>query len=393
MDKIQKDFLSILRNCLCEESEYVEVNLEDLEHLALTHICVPFVYRGVLKGGNAGSDEWKNYVTVSLLRNQKNLQVQSTILDTLEKANIPCVVIKGSTVSVNYPEPMLRTLGDIDILVNVEDYEKTIELLCGDEYENEAAEDHQFHYKYTIQGVAVEIHKHVTEYTNDEYGKKIEAFMSNALNKTVTKQIDEFSFPSLTNEYQAATLLLHTQRHFFENRLPIRMLCDWAMFVKNVEAEEWDEVVYPFIAEMGLGPICDALTAVCNTYLGTECEDKVKSDIDNKTTEILIEEFLNCGVIKDEDSWSESMASSYSQKKSATNGKIMPVILILNDIARHDFVIARKSVVFLPLCWILISVRYLLRRITGKRGKISFVAFNATAERKEFLIDKLKLKD
>lgn len=393
MNKNEKDFLILIKNALKGSSENIDSTIDELENLALTHICVPFVYRGAVNAGIDISDEWKNYVTVSLFRNQKNLQVQSMILNSLEKANIPCAVIKGSTVSVNYPEPMLRTLGDVDILVNVEDYEKTIELLCGDEYENEAAEDHQFHYKYTIQGVAIEIHKSVTEYTNDEYGKRVEAFMSNALNRTETKQIDEFSFPSLTNEYQAATLLLHTQRHFFENRLPIRMLCDWAMFVQSVEAEEWDDVVYPFVLEMGLDQLCDALTSVCNAYLGIECEYKVKSNVDNKAIEVLIEEFLNCGVIKDENSWSESMASSYSQKRNESSGRILPLFMILNDIAKHDFSIARKSVIFLPLCWIIIGVRYIMRRITGKRGKISFGVFNATAERKELLIDKLKLKD
>ncbi len=393
MNKFERDFLTLVKNCLQDKDATIETPFDTLEHLALTHICVPFVYRGALNAGISVPDEWKKYMTVSAVRNLKNMQVQDSILKTLNDAKIPCAVIKGSTVSVNYPEPMARTLGDIDILVNEDDYEKAIDVLCGDKYEDESSEGHKFHYKYTIQGVAVEIHKSVTEYTDDEYGKKIKEFMSGALTKTVTKQIDEFFFPSLTNEYQAATLLLHTQRHFFENRLPIRMLCDWAMFIQSASAEEWDSVVYPFISKMGLGSISDALTAVCNTYLGTECIDKIKENVDSKTTEILIEEFLNCGVIKDEDSWSESVAASYSQNRSESKGKFTSLIMILNDIARHDFKIARKSNVFLPLCWIIIAVRYLLRRITGKRGKISFNAFSATAERKEHLIKELNLKD
>lgn len=393
MNSIEKDFLTLVRNCLHGTNEKIENSFYELEHLALTHICVPFVYRGALCAGISVPDKWKKYVTVSIFRNQKNMQIQDSILKTLEDAKIPCAIIKGSTVSVNYPEPMARTLGDIDVLVNEKDYEKAIVLLCGDKYEDESSENHKFHYKYTIQGVAVEIHKSVTEYTDDEYGKKIKEFMSGALTKTVTKQIDEFSFPSLINEYQAATLLLHTQRHFFENRLPIRMLCDWAMFVQSVSIDEWNSVVYPFISKMGLGSISDALTAVCNTYLGTECADKIKESVDGKTAEILMEEFLNCGVIKDEASWSKGMAASYSQKRSKSRGKMISLLMILNDIARHDFALARKSALFLPICWMIIAIRYIARRITGKRSKISFDAFNATAERKEYLIKELNLKD
>ncbi len=393
MTNLYKDFLTLVKNCLCKTRDTVESTMPELEQIALTHICVPFVYRGAVNAGMEISDEWKKYMTVSAFRNQKNLQVQSMILASLKEANIQCTIIKGSTVSANYPEPMLRTLGDIDVLVSIDDYERAVELLCGDKYEDESSEGHQFHYKYTIQGVAVEIHKSVTEYTNDEYGEIIKTFMDNALNKVVEKQIDEFIFPSLTNEYQAATLLLHTQRHFFENRLPIRMLCDWAMFVQSVGKEEWDAIVYPFISKMGLDSICDALTATCNTYLGVKCADKVKKEISDKTTEILIEEFLNCGVIKDEDSWSESMASSYSQNRSKSKGKLASLVMILNDIARHDFKIAQTSSIFLPLCWISIGARYIVRRITGKRGKISLGAFSAAADRKQYLISKLNLKD
>lgn len=393
MTILEKDFLILIKNCLYETKENIQSELVEMEHLALTHICVPFVYRGALNAEILISDEWKKYVTVSAFKNQKNLQVQSDILHKLKEADIPCAVIKGSTVSVNYPEPMIRTLGDIDILVNVTDYEKTIELLCGNEYENESSEGHQFHYKYTTQGVAVEIHKSVTEYSDDEYGEKIKSFMSDALDDITIKQIDEFSFPSLTDKYQAATLLLHTQRHFYENRLPIRMLCDWAMFVESVSEEDWDDVVYPFISEMELNSLCDGLSAICAEYLGTDCVQKVKDNIDDETKQALIEEFLNCGVIKDEDTWSKSIASGYSQKRKLSKGKVIPFIMILNDIARHEFKLAQKSVIFLPFCWTVIGFRYIFRRISGKRSRVSFRAFNETTARKGLLIEKLNLKD
>ncbi len=393
MTTLEKDFLILIKNCLYGKKENIESNLNELEHLALTHICVPFVYRGALNAEVLISDEWKKYVMVSSFRNQKNLQVQSEILQKLKDADIPCAIIKGSTVSVNYPEPMIRTLGDIDILVNILDYEKTIELLCGDEYEDESSEDHQFHYKYTTQGVAIEIHKSVTEYSNDEYGEKIKNFMSNALDDVTIKQIDEFSFPSLLDKYQAATLLLHTQRHFYENRLPIRMLCDWAMFVESVSKEDWDNSVYPFISEMELNALCDGLCAICAEYLGTDCIKKIKGHVDEETKCVMIEEFLNCGVIKDENTWSKSVASDYSQKRKSSKSKVIPFIMILNDIARHEFKLSQKSPVFLPICWMIIGFRYIFRRISGKRSRVSFKVFSETAERKELLIEKLNLKD
>ena len=45
------------------------------------------------------------------------LKEQRRILDLLEARQIPCAVLKGTSVAHLYPHPELRTIGDIDILV------------------------------------------------------------------------------------------------------------------------------------------------------------------------------------------------------------------------------------------------------------------------------------
>jgi len=393
MKKIEESFFALLRNCLHDMNEQVECNLDDLAYMARTHICAPFIYIGAKKSGIMIPDSWKNYMAISMLKNQKNMKVQSEIIRILTESNISCAVIKGTSVSVNYTEPMARTLGDVDILVREDDYQKAIDILCGDKYKDESCEDHKFHYKYTIDGVAVEIHKYVTEYTDDNYGEITATFMEKALDEVLIKNIDEFEFPVLKNRFQAATLLLHTQRHFFENRLPMRMLCDWATFIESVDIKEWNENIYPFITKMGLNILSDSLTAVCNEYMGNTCFDKVGSKVSKKMVESLILEFLNGGVIKDKNELSQSVGSVYSQNRLKSKGKIKPFFMFLNDIARSEFKFTQKYGFLLPLFWIYIPFRYLFRLVLGKRDKISFSAFNETAKRKEYILKKLKLND
>lgn len=392
MDRVQENFLKILKNGLYDKCEPADCNLADLAYHAKTHICVPLIYIGTKNIGYDLTDEWKKFVTVSTLRNQHNLQVQKNIIDKLNEHGIPCAVLKGSSVSVNYKTPMMRVLGDVDILVGEENYDKSIQILCGDEIDNDTYENHNFHYKYMAQGVAVEIHKYVTEYSSEKYGKTISKMMENALDNVVIKTIDEFNFPALSNEYQAACLLLHTQRHFFENRLPIRMLCDWLMYVKGTSLSEWKDKIYPFVSKMGLDKLCDTLTAVCNKYLDAECEDKVISSVDDEIIDSVMEEFLSGGIIKEEDSFSRNVGSYYSQNRTKAKGKILPFILVINQIARNEFKLANKPV-FLPLFWIYIPLRYIFKILTGKRNKISFGSFDETATRKEKIINKLHLKD
>ncbi len=393
MNNAQKCFLKLLNNGIHNKSDCVDCNLEELEKLAKTHICIPYIYIGAKNAGLMLPDSWKNYITLNSVRNQLNLQVQSNIIKELKENNIPCAVIKGSTVAVNYNEPLARTLGDVDILVSVDDYDRALEILCGDKYKDESSKDHKFHYRYTTQGITVEIHKYVAEYSSEKYGKIILDAMDKALDSVVLKRIDEFEFPSLSNEYQAATLLLHTQRHFYENLLPMRMLCDWAMFVKSVDFSEWNEKVYPFIQKLGLNSLCDVLTAVCNKYLELGCDEKVKSIVDDRAVEYMISEFLDGGISKDEKEISQTIGSSYSQYKTTAGGSIKPLLLLLNRIARNEYSLARLSPVFLPLFWIYIPVRFIFRTIIGTRKSISFNSFSETSKRKEYLIKKLKLKE
>lgn len=49
---------------------------------------------------------------------------------TLEKANIPFILLKGSVIRKYYPESWMRTSCDIDILVNELDLNSAIRLLC-----------------------------------------------------------------------------------------------------------------------------------------------------------------------------------------------------------------------------------------------------------------------
>lgn len=393
MESNHSVFLKLLNSGLYNTCESIQCKIEDVEFESKTHICIPFIYNGAKNCNVDIPQKWNNHIILSTLQNQHNLQVQRIVLETLSDACIPCAVLKGSSVSVNYNEPLLRTLGDIDILVKPSDYDRAITVLCGDEYKDESHEGHKFHFKYTLDGVPVEIHKHVTEYSNDEYGDKIEKIMSGALDNTDIKNIDEFSFPVLSNEYQAATLLLHTQRHFYESRLPIKMLCDWAMFVRNVELKEWETVVFPFVQKMELAKFCDALTATVNRYLSAGCEEKVSKKISDQITETIIVEFLNNGVIENKDSFSQKLASSCSKRESSKIGKISSLFMLLNKIAKNEFKLARKSDVFLPLYWFYIPVRYIFRVLCGKRKRISFGVFNDSFKRKEYLINELKLKD
>ena len=76
----------------------------------------------------------------------------------LTQAGIPYVVLKGCVSSSYYPQPELRTLGDVDLLIRRENREKVHGLMLGEGYSlDPESEEHRHHWCYKKDGFTVEI--------------------------------------------------------------------------------------------------------------------------------------------------------------------------------------------------------------------------------------------
>ena len=86
------------------------------------------------------------------------------ICDTLEKAKIPFIPLKGSIIRSFYPEPWMRTSCDIDILVNKSLVTVAIEILKGElQYQTSEVETLHDVSLYAPSGVHLELHHDLVE--------------------------------------------------------------------------------------------------------------------------------------------------------------------------------------------------------------------------------------
>jgi len=376
MNKVQKQFYDILSAYFSnsEKSADYSENKEELKAIAQANMCVPFFLSAAVNF-NIKDDELKQRVMHVVSHNYKNLTVQNIILDKLKENGIKCVVLKGASVSVNYPEPMLRTHGDIDILVSVDDYERSIDILTESCKRDKLSSMHGFHYEFSYEGIVVEIHKAISSYERDE--EDIKKYMENALLQINTKTIEHFSFPVLKETYQAITLLLHTKRHYLENNLALKLLLDWAMYIDKIDKDEWNDRVFPLLSCLGLSEWADSLNCVCQKHLNINCSDKIHKMYDDDITDTLAEMFI-----------SDRLKSDKNEigKKEA----LKSVISRLNDIAVRDFEVARRHRILLPIFWVVIAIRYVYRMSIGFRGKVDISADSADYQKKVLLLKKIK---
>ena len=377
MNKVQKQFYEIISAYFSdnEKSADYSENKEELKTMARVNMCVPF-YLSAASRFNVSDDELKQGLMFLVSRNYKNLSVQSIMLNKLKENGIKCVVLKGSSVSCNYPEPMLRTHGDIDILVDESDYEKSIDILTGSKDRDKSALLHGFHYEFHYEGILVEIHKAVSDFDSDE--EKIKEFLKDALSEIGEKSVEEFTFPVLKESYQAVTLLQHTKRHYFESELAIKLLLDWAMYIDKIDTNEWNEEIYPVLEKIGLSDWADSFSAVCEKYLGIKCFNKIHKSFDDDVIEDLAEQFIADRISKDSD-------ETLSKKE-----KIKTVIEKVTSVTEKKFEIVKKHKILLPPLWVYVVLRYFYITGTGKRRKRNLGKDVVNYNKKVQLYEKIK---
>lgn len=367
MQDIKKEFYDILGYYLSDNkvsSDYSK-NEKELKEIAKLSSCFPFLCEAGDAFNIEISEDMENILLQIVTYNYRNLSVQKEIITKLSDNNIPCAVIKGTSIAVDYPNPILRPFGDVDLLVPTEDYEKSIDLLIGCDGRNKLSELHKFHYQFIKNGISIEIHKSVSSFDSSE--SDIKEYMEDALKHIEENSIDGFNFPVLKREYQAITLLLHTQRHYFENELNLRMLCDWAMFIDKTDADLWNDEIYPTLERLNMNKWADALSSVCNQFINISCDDKIHYFCDKATIAQLADEFISDCISTDD----MGIKKEYNKKRVSS---LYNIILLLNDIATRDFKAAKFRPI-LPALWIIIAIRYIYRRKIGLRGKMNMLEY------------------
>lgn len=384
MNKSKKDFVTLLKNALVQSNETLtDVNYSELEILAVNHICLSLISEGALLAGLDLPERWKNYCFYISTNNYRNLAVQSEVLNILKRNNIKCAVLKGITVSKFYHEPLYRPLGDIDILVEKDKYDKAIDILTNSKERNKESEKHKFHYGFVYNDVRIEIHKSMTEYSEGEYGAMLDDYLKNVLNTVCVGKYEKFEFPMLEPKFHIISMVLHTQRHFAEHKTTMRMICDFAAVTQNTDRDTWNNEIYPALKKLKLERFTDALLRLCMKYFGAKFAFEIKCEIDEMTVDNLLSEFLNDGLKAEYDD-----INNISFKE-----KIKSIFITIKEIIHRDFKITKKLSFLMPIFYLYVPMRSIFRKIVGRRKNIGVFGYGISYNRRISIIKELNIVD
>lgn len=309
--------------------------------------CVPLEHR----------EKWLDLLFQSKAHFMQLLYEQKLLGDLLSESNIPFVILKGTAAAVYYPNPSLRTFGDIDFYVSDDLANYANRILEENGYLSVFTNER--HFEFAKNGMDFELHY---RFSSQPY-KDIDNIIINGLNHAIEYKIGNSIFPGLPAYENGLVLLGHIMQHLHDTGIGFRQIIDWMMFVhKELDDSAWIDKFKPLAVEAGLEKLAVTVTYMCKKWLGlpntiTWCDDADKELVDQLFVRVLDDG--NFGRYR---SPHEKVKNSM-RKKGEFN--------YLQRAGIDNWSLAQKYAVFRPLAWLYQLLRYtfkgIIRILSGKK--------------------------
>ena len=317
------------------------------------------------------------------------LKRQREILDLLEARQVPCAVLKGTSVAYLYSHPELRTIGDIDILVDEENLDEACKALQADGFApSYTAEKHLCLQKGAVW---VEMHRMVSVFPESEKGRFTKQTMTDALRHTQEAEIGGVRFPMLNGAYQIIALLAHMEQHLATSGIGLRQVCDWAVTAHALR-NCFDGETLALLERCGLLRFAQIMTRLCEKHLGLPPCSWI-TDASDALVDAMLADVLDGGNFQSQYTkrpFAAVLTDAYDVSGKGRNSLFRNYIRYLKKYLRQNEPWA-KSRLWLPVFGVFLPVRWGVRVLLGKRKQINLVHAVSMAREREKLLRELEL--
>ena len=290
------------------------------------------------------------------------------ICDIMQKADIPCTVLKGFASALYYPDALMRSMGDVDFLVDTDNFEKANEVLLKNGYAS-LGKNHDVHDIYIGRVCRCEMHFQPSGIPQGKAGVKVRKYLADISEKAETVQTELGAITVPCTFHHGLIILLHMCHHLTGDGLGLRHLCDWAVFINSLGEEKFLEAFEKAFRDIGLWEFAKTMTFISCKYLGLQGMQWAQSADETLADYILIDIIIggNFGQKNADRSHESLLISSKNEKKVSM---LRQFFISANSIVYKNWKAARKLKILLPFGWIFFGGRYIIRSLFGKRPKI-----------------------
>lgn len=286
------------------------------------------------------------YHYIQIQETQKELQ---TIIGTQQ-----CLFFKGMSVANLYPNPPLRSMGDIDVLVNPDHLEHIDQILISNHFMNK--ERNKDEWIYIRNQICVEVHTSLMHHDQKNY-----RYFSNPWLHADGEKRDW--------EYWFLYLLSHLRAHLVAGGVGIRQFYDLAVVIKSNNLDF--QRISKETKKMGIDRFTEKIYALLSQWFGV---DVPNINLDDGFIEMATDEIIENGVFGNQQDHDIKMGIARTLANREGNyqtarfmyvcSKLFPSYEVLCEYSYCGFLKGKKYL--LPFAWL---YRWLISISDSRRRK------------------------
>ena len=290
----QQAFFELLRAGLWEKEarllQFKDINYKQVLHLAETQAVVGIVAAGIdnVVDTKLLQVDVLQFVGQTIQLEQRNAALNafvSALIDNLRKSDIYATLVKGQGIAQCYERPMWRTSGDVDLLLNKDNFEKAKTFLRPLSSSNKPECFYSKELCYSIESWSVELHGTQRTGLSTRVDKEIDAVQNNLFygDKMRLWQNGKTTIFLLPPDNDVFIVFTHFIKHFYkEGGVSLRQLCDWCRLLWTYRDKVDALLLEKRLERSGLKTEWRAFAAVAVEFLGMPVEAMPFYSEDNK---------------------------------------------------------------------------------------------------------------
>lgn len=300
-----KAFFHLLRVSLGQSTELPQMlsrnDWEEVWTIALRQTLVGVLFAGVERlpvEQRPPRELLLRWFTYTERIKQNNRLLNKRAVETIayfNKEGFDSCILKGQGVAIYYPNPLLRTSGDIDIWLSggherIYDFARTKVGLKGLTY-------HHIHYPL-FDDVEIEVHITPGYLSNPYLNRKLQRYFKEEISEqavhyvTLPENVGYIAHPEI--EFDLLFLLLHMYKHLIGQGIGLRQMMDYYYVLQQPISEDARQRVLGRLRELKIMRFAHATMYVMREVFGLD-EALLLVSPDEKAGRFLLDEIMQAG--------------------------------------------------------------------------------------------------
>lgn len=281
---------------------------------------------------------------------QRNRAMNSFIgvlVEKMRQADITVLLVKGQGVAQCYGRPLWRSCGDVDFLLDEENYVRAKRFLTTIAQHVKSEEPFSRHIGMTVNSWVVELHGTLRCGLSSRMDKVIDKIQAESCCQgdiRIWKNGEtDVLLPGVNND--VLFIFTHFLKHFYRGGLGLRQICDWCRLLWTYQSEMNVGLLEDRLHQMGLMSEWKAFASFAVDYLGMPVEAMPLYSHEKrwKRNALQIEAF-----IMEVGNFGHNRDTSYFKKYPFLVRKTISMGQRISDLIRHSRIFPLDSVRFLP---------------------------------------------